>query len=118
MKTNKSYTILTLFIVFAFILGACGGGAKENKEQNAVEESPIPVYNQPQVIEAAAPLGSDAADEDRSNAPSISYGDAGVQVEKEETSAYGVPIVKVSLRMTTQDGETILKGTADVELPL
>jgi hypothetical protein len=29
-----------------------------------------------------------------------------------------MPVVRVETRMTTQDGSTILKGTADVSLPL
>jgi acyl dehydratase len=38
-------------------------------------------------------------------------------IEKKEQSAYGVPVVTVQSKMTTQDGETILKGIAEVELP-
>ncbi|WP_206046984.1 hypothetical protein [Mangrovimicrobium sediminis] len=47
----------------------------------------------------------------------VTYVDAEV-VEKSETSPFGMPVVKVELRMTTQDGDTILKGTADVSLPV
>ena len=41
----------------------------------------------------------------------------GEVVEKVETSEFGVPIVRIKTRMTTQDGDTILTGTADVSLP-
>ncbi|QIG80728.1 FAS1-like dehydratase domain-containing protein [Stakelama tenebrarum] len=49
----------------------------------------------------------------------VTYVDGEV-VEKIEKSEYGdgVPVVVVETRMTTQDGETILKGTAEVQLPL
>jgi len=39
-------------------------------------------------------------------------------IAKEENSAYGLPIVTVETKMTTQTGDTILKGTADVSLPV
>lgn len=39
-------------------------------------------------------------------------------IAKEENSAYGLPIVTVETKMTTQTGETILKGTVDVSLPV
>jgi hypothetical protein len=42
----------------------------------------------------------------------------GEVIEKLDQSAYGLPIVKVQIVMKTQDGDTILKGTADVSLPL
>lgn len=45
----------------------------------------------------------------------VTFVDAEV-VDKQDTSAYGMPIVTVKTRMTTQDGETILTGTADVSL--
>ena len=38
-------------------------------------------------------------------------------VEKIDRSPFGMPVVKVRTVMTTQDGEEILKGTAQVELP-
>lgn len=38
-------------------------------------------------------------------------------IEKKEQSPYGVPVVTVQSKMTTQEGETILKGVAEVELP-
>ncbi len=47
----------------------------------------------------------------------VTYIDAEI-VDKQETSAFGMPVVKVELRMTTQNGDTILKGTAEVSLPL
>ncbi len=47
----------------------------------------------------------------------VTYVDAEV-VEKIDQSAIGMPLVKVQTRMTTQDGETILKGTAQVSLPV
>lgn len=47
----------------------------------------------------------------------VTYIDAEV-VGKTDQSAYGMPIVTVQTKMTTQNGETILKGTADVQLPL
>lgn len=46
----------------------------------------------------------------------VTYVDCEV-TDKQERSAYGVPIVTVKSRMTTQDGDTILTGTAEVELP-
>lgn len=48
----------------------------------------------------------------------ITYVDGEV-IEKIENSEYGdgLPIVRIETRMTTQDGDTILKGTADVSLP-
>jgi acyl dehydratase len=46
----------------------------------------------------------------------VAYVDGEV-IEKLDQSAYGMPIVRVQTTMTTQDGETILKGTADVSLP-
>lgn len=42
----------------------------------------------------------------------------GEVIEKLDQSAYGLPIVKVQVVMKTQDGDTILKGTADVSLPV
>ncbi|MEO6718589.1 MAG: MaoC family dehydratase N-terminal domain-containing protein [Novosphingobium sp.] len=38
-------------------------------------------------------------------------------VGKSESSAFGVPTVTVEVVMKTQDGDTILKGTAEVSLP-
>ncbi len=46
----------------------------------------------------------------------VTYIDAEV-IETLPESAYGVPIARVQLVMKTQEGEQILKGTADVELP-
>jgi hypothetical protein len=46
----------------------------------------------------------------------VTYVDGEV-VEKIEQSAYGLPVVKVQTRMTTQNGDSILKGTAEVSLP-
>jgi len=46
----------------------------------------------------------------------VTYVDGGV-IEKIDQSAYGCPVVVVETKMTTQDGETILKGTAEVQLP-
>ena len=37
--------------------------------------------------------------------------------ERVDLSAYGMPTVQVKVRMTTQDAQTILTGSADVELP-
>ncbi|MDE2597714.1 MAG: MaoC family dehydratase N-terminal domain-containing protein [Sphingomonadales bacterium] len=47
----------------------------------------------------------------------VTYVD-GTVIEKLDMSPHGVPVVRVETRMTTQDGATILKGTADVSLPL
>ena len=47
----------------------------------------------------------------------VTYVDGEV-IEKLDKSAYGMPIVKVQTRMTTQTGDTILKGTAEVSLPV
>lgn len=47
----------------------------------------------------------------------VTYVDCEV-IGKQEQSAYGVPIVTVQSKMTTQEGETILQGVAEVELPL
>jgi acyl dehydratase len=41
----------------------------------------------------------------------------GQVVEKVEQSPYGFPVVQVQVRMTTQNGDTILTGKADVQLP-
>lgn len=46
----------------------------------------------------------------------ITYIDGEV-IEKSDRSAFGCPIATVQVTMTTQEGEVILKGTADVELP-
>ncbi len=46
----------------------------------------------------------------------VTYVDAEV-IDKVAMTEYGMPIVKVRTRMTTQDGDTILTGTADVGLP-
>ena len=46
----------------------------------------------------------------------VTYVDGEV-IEKIDQSPYGCPLVKVQTKMTTQDGETILKGTAEVQLP-
>lgn len=47
----------------------------------------------------------------------ITYLDAEV-IGKEELSAWGVPLVSLSLKMTNQDGGTLATGKVDVELPL
>ncbi|GFE74410.1 MaoC family dehydratase N-terminal domain-containing protein [Novosphingobium sp. TCA1] len=46
----------------------------------------------------------------------ITYVDAKV-LDKQDNSEFGMPVVTVETRMTTQDGATILKGTAVVSLP-
>jgi hypothetical protein len=46
----------------------------------------------------------------------VTYVDGEV-VEMIAQSAYGLPVVKVQTRMTTQNGDTILKGTAEISLP-
>ena len=46
----------------------------------------------------------------------ITYIDGEV-VEKIDRSPFGMPVARVKVRMTTQNEETILTGTADVELP-
>jgi len=46
----------------------------------------------------------------------VTYVDGEI-VEKIDKSPFGVPVVRVQVAMTTQTGEVILKGTADVELP-
>ena len=45
----------------------------------------------------------------------VTYVDGEV-IAKQEESEFGVPVVTVQTVMTTQSGEVILKGTADVEL--
>jgi acyl dehydratase len=47
----------------------------------------------------------------------VTYVDGEV-IEKIDKSPYGLPVVKVQTRMTTQSGDTILKGTAEVSLPV
>lgn len=47
----------------------------------------------------------------------VTYVDCEV-IDKKETSEFGMPVVVVQSRMTTQDGSTILKGTATVSLPV
>ncbi len=39
-------------------------------------------------------------------------------VDKTDHSQWDMPVVKVQSVMTTQDGDVILKGMADVELPV
>jgi hypothetical protein len=46
----------------------------------------------------------------------VTYIDGEV-VDKVEQSPFGVPVVQVEVRQTTQEGEVILKGTAEVQLP-
>jgi len=46
----------------------------------------------------------------------ITYIDGEV-TEKIDRSPFGCPVVKVEVKMTTQTGETILKGMAEVQLP-
>ncbi len=41
----------------------------------------------------------------------------GEVVEKLDNSPYGVPVVQVKVKMTTQEGQTILTGVAEVGLP-
>lgn len=47
----------------------------------------------------------------------VAYVD-GTVVEKIENSPLGMPMVKIETKMTTQDGDVILKGTAEVSLPV
>ena len=47
----------------------------------------------------------------------VTYIDGEV-IEKIDKSPYGLPVVKVQTRMTTQSGDTILKGAAEVSLPV
>ena len=46
----------------------------------------------------------------------VTYIDGKV-IDKLDTSPYGVPVVQVEIVMTTQEGEIILKGKAEVSLP-
>jgi acyl dehydratase len=46
----------------------------------------------------------------------VTYIDGEV-IEKVEQSAYGMPVVVVKVKQTTQDGDVILSATAEVELP-
>jgi len=46
----------------------------------------------------------------------VTYIDGEV-VDKIEQSPHGMPVVQVKVRQTTQDGDVILSGTAEVELP-
>ena len=46
----------------------------------------------------------------------VTYLDGEV-VDKVDMSPYGMPIVQVKVKQTTQDGDVILSGTAEVELP-
>ena len=39
-------------------------------------------------------------------------------IEKQPESSWGVPLVKLQLRATNQDGGVLVEATADVELPL
>ncbi len=41
----------------------------------------------------------------------------GEVIDKMDSSAYGCPLVQVQVNMTTQDGESVLKGIAEVQLP-
>ena len=47
----------------------------------------------------------------------VAYVDGEV-IEKIKDSPNGMPMVKVATKMTTQDGDVILKGTAEVSLPV
>jgi acyl dehydratase len=47
----------------------------------------------------------------------VTYLDGEV-VDKIEQSPYGMPVVQVKVTQSTQDGEVILSGTGEVELPL
>jgi hypothetical protein len=38
-------------------------------------------------------------------------------IEKIDMSPYGMPAVRVQVKMTTQEGEIILTGKAEVQLP-
>ena len=42
----------------------------------------------------------------------------GEVVETQAESAWGVPLVKVKLRLTNQDGGVLVDATAEVELPV
>ena len=42
----------------------------------------------------------------------------GTVIEKIDQSEWGVPVVRVQTNMTTQTGDVILKGTAEVSLPV
>ena len=42
----------------------------------------------------------------------------GEVVEKLDQSEWGIPVVRVKTTMTTQTGDVILKGTAEVSLPV
>jgi hypothetical protein len=46
----------------------------------------------------------------------VSYIDGEV-IEKIDNSEFGVPVVRVQAKMTTQDGDIILTGKAEVSLP-
>ena len=46
----------------------------------------------------------------------VTYLDAEV-VERQEQSTLGTPLVRLSLKMTNQDGATLATGKIDVELP-
>lgn len=47
----------------------------------------------------------------------VTYLDGEV-VDKQDLSPFGMPVVQVKVKQTTQEGEIILTGTADVALPL
>ncbi len=47
----------------------------------------------------------------------VTYFDAEV-VDKQPDTAWGVPLVQVKLRLTNQNGETLVTCTAEVELPV
>jgi hypothetical protein len=46
----------------------------------------------------------------------VTYLDGEV-VGKAEQSAYGVPVVEIKVKQSTQDGDVILTGSAEVGLP-
>ncbi len=46
----------------------------------------------------------------------VTYVDGEV-VDKIDESAFGMPVVQVKVKQTTQEGDVILSGTAEVELP-
>ena len=46
----------------------------------------------------------------------VTYVDGEV-IEKIDMSPYGMPVVRIASKMTTQTGETILTAKAEVQLP-
>ena len=78
-------------------------------------------YVQSEAWESALSYLRQAAEKARqgyANAEALAFYTQALEVsDRIEPSPYGLPVVQVKVRMTTQEGQTILTGTAEVSLP-